>query len=212
MKRMPVVLGLLALLLPMTAWADPVWTNQFGTVTITDAGIVSTGSQLTSFNGITPPRGHSLGSVRFSTGALTSGSIWSGGKFSDVGSSYDVLGVGAWARTLAGCSSCTNPVTLFSGSFVSPIKWSVVSHTGYDYVFALSGIITGELYNGRLITGSTKQTITVYQNQWLHDYKGDIRSGKTNFAVNGPEPGTMGLLATGLIVIAGATRRKLLRS
>ncbi len=101
--------------------------------------------------------------------------------------------------------------TIFDGLFSGPIKWTVVSHSGkYDYVFKLSGVVTGTIYTGRLITGTTSQTIVVYQNQWVQDHRGTIRTGSTNFRVGTPEPGTLGLFGTGLIVVAGAWRRKLL--
>jgi hypothetical protein len=213
MRRIAVVLGLCALLLPPAAWSDSIWTNQFGSVTITNAGIASTGSELMSFFGVTALPGHSLGSVSFSTGSLTSGSIWSGGTFAGgLASSFDVLGVGPWAKAITGCPSCQNPITLFVGSFVGPIKWTVITHTGkYDYVFKLSGVVSGELYGGRFVEGYMTQTIDVDQNQWFQNHKGDIRSGNVNFSVSGPEPGTLGLFATGLIVIGGAMRRKLFR-
>jgi len=212
MRRIAVVLGLVVLLLPTAAWSDSIRTNQFGAVSITNAGIVCNGSQLTSFDGITPPSKHSLGSVSFSTGALTSvtsGSIWRGGTFSGKGSSFDVVGVGAWAKAITGCSTCADPIPLFAGSFASPIEWTVVSHSGYNYLFRLSGMVRGELYNGRFISAYTRQTIVVYQNQWFQDHQGGLRSGKTSFGLNTPEPGTLGLFGTGLIVIAGVVRRRL---
>ena len=47
MKRVAVIVGLCALLLSAAAWADDITlTNKFGTVTITNAGIVSKGMQL----------------------------------------------------------------------------------------------------------------------------------------------------------------------
>jgi len=180
--------------------------NEFGTVSITNAGIVSKGSELVSFNGITAPPANSLGSVSFSTSALTSGSIWSGGTFSSVGSSFIVKGVGKkyWG---------VPRLTLFSGSFVGPIKWKLVSQTGkYDYVFTLSGRIEGMLYTGRYAIIPTKQTIYVYKNQWAVDHRGSIHRGDTSFRVNTPEPGTLGLFGTGLIVLAGTMRRKLFGS
>lgn len=214
MRRIAGMLGLLALLLPVAAWADPIFLNRFGTVTITSSGIVSQGSQLVSYDGITAPHGHALGSVSFSTGVLTKGSIWSGGTFAGgKGSSFLVTGVGAWARTLTGCASCSNPITLFSASFVGPIQWKLVSHTGkYNYVFTLEGVVAGQLFNGRSTRGLTKQTIYVYQNQWFQDHGGGIRSGSTDFRLNLPEPGTLGLFCTGLIVLGGAVRRRLLNS
>lgn len=210
MRRIAGMLGLCALLLlPMAAWADPLILNKFGTVSITNSGIVSQGSQLVSYNGITASPGHNLGSVSFSTGTLTSGSIWSGGTFASAGSTFDVVGVGAWTKTLPGAPQ--GPVTLFYGSFIGPIHWKLVSHTGtYDYVFTLRGTVEGELFDGRFIRGLTKQTIYVNQNQWTRDHRGGIRSGNTDFRLNLPEPGTLGLFGTGLIVLGATIRRQLL--
>jgi hypothetical protein len=210
MRRIAVLLGLWALLVPMAAWASGIdITNQFGTVTFTNSGLISTGSQLKSFNGLTASAGHALGSVSFSTGAFSGASIWSGGTFSATGSTFDVIGVGAWARALTG--QATNPVAIFTGSFVGPISWTVVSHApGQGYVFTLSGAIWGELYSGRDVSGTTTQTIYAFTDQEPFDHKGGIRLGSSNLAV--PEPSTLGLLGTGLISIAGVMRRRLFGS
>jgi len=50
--------------------------NKYGSVSISNAGIVSHGSQLVGFNGVIAGPGHSLGSVAFTTGALISGTIF----------------------------------------------------------------------------------------------------------------------------------------
>jgi hypothetical protein len=202
MKRIALIfiMGLLTLLLPIAAWADGIdITNRFGTVIFTNAGVTSNGSQLASFNGISAPPGYGMGSVKFSTGALISGNLWSGGTFSGVGSTFLVTSVGNWGQPKG---------TLFSGSFVGPVTWTLVSHPGpWDYVFTLSGTIQGQLWTGRTVTGFTTQTIFAEKNQWLHDQQGAVRLGKSQMAV--PEPGTLGLLATGLIGVAGTMRRKL---
>jgi hypothetical protein len=105
---------------------------------------------------------------------------------------------------------CGAGCPLFTGSFVGPVSWTVVSHTGINnYVFALSGTIAGTL-NGRSVTGTTKQIITVFKNQLLLDNEGTIQLSSSNLAV--PEPGTLGLLGTGLLGIAGTMRRKLFGS
>ena len=116
------LLIVLALALPLTAFADGiVLTNQGGTIAISNAGISSIGSQLNSFNGIVAPRGRSLGSVGFSTGALTSGSLATGGTFSSTGSSFVVIGKGNYGQPKG---------TIFSGSFVGPIIWTLTSPPG----------------------------------------------------------------------------------
>jgi hypothetical protein len=119
-----------------------------------------------------------------------------------------VVGVGLWAKTLTGQQS---PVALFTGSFVGPISWTMVSHTGkFAYVFTLSGDLYGMMYTGHDVTGNTTQTIVAYQNQWYKDGKGGIRLGNEHF--NTPEPGTLVLFGAGLIALAGTVRRKLFRS
>ncbi len=208
MRRVAVILGLLALLLPAAAWADGIdLTNQWGTVTITAAGgIVSQGSELMSWGKYTPAPGYDMGSVSFSTGSLATGSIWGGGTFNG-GGTFIVRGVGAWTKKLPGAPQ--GPVTLFNGSFVGPVTWTVqsIGKGGLNYIFTLSGAIQGMYYDGRTVNGTTTQYIYAYQNQWLQDHKGGISFGKNNLAV--PEPGTLGLLGAGLIFVAGSLRRKL---
>jgi hypothetical protein len=182
----------------MAAWADGInLTNADGTVIITNAGVVTTGSHLMSFNGIFAPTARAMGSVSFSTGAFTGASIWTGGTFSSTNSSFIVTGIGNLGQPKG---------VIFSGAFVGPIAWTVVSHTKWDYVFTLSGTIRGQIWTGRVVTGTTTQTIYAYKNQWSIDHDGGIHLGNTKLTV--PEPGTLGLLGMGLIAIAGAMRRK----
>src|SRR5271170_7463901 len=97
--RRVVVLAILALALPIAAWADGInLTNDFGSISISNSGITSIGSQLKTFNGITAPAGHALGSVSFSTGALISGSLAAGGTFSAAGSTFTVIGSGKYGE------------------------------------------------------------------------------------------------------------------
>lgn len=195
--RRVLVLALLALALPMAAWADGIdLVNKFGTISISAGGITSTGSQLKQFNGIVAAPGHSLGSVSFSTGALIGGSIQTGGTFSDVGSSFVVTGKGP---------QVPHKGTIFSGAFVGPVSWTLVSQSGQSLTYTLSGAIQGTLWNGRFVTGTTTQTITSTNGQLTLGI-GHIRVGNTSILT--PEPGTLGLLGTGLVAIAGMLRRK----
>jgi hypothetical protein len=198
--RRVVVLALLALALPIATWADTITlTNQFGTVSMTNAGIVSKGMQLTSFNGIVPPPGHSLGSVSYATGALDSGSIAAGGTFSSVGSSFVVIGKGNFGQPKG---------VIFNGAFVggaNSITWTLISHVGQSLKYELTGNIAGQLYTGRTVTGTTTQDITTHPGQ-LAKGIGHATLGTTQ--LNTPEPGTLGLLGTGLLGIAGTFRRK----
>lgn len=191
------LLIVLALALPLTAFADGiVLTNQLGSIAISNAGITSTGSQLMSFNGIKALPGHSLGSVSFSTGAMTSGSIAAGGTFSSSGSTFNVTGNGKGVPHGA----------IFTGSFTGPITWTLISKIGADLTYTLSGAISGMLYTGRMVSGTTTQTIYSTSGQ-LSQGIGHIRAGSTTLAV--PEPNTLSMLGTGLVAMAGMFRRKL---
>jgi len=193
------LLIVIALALPLTAFADGiVLTNQNGSISISTAGISSFGSQLKSFNGVVAPSGHSLGSVRFSTGALISGSIAAGGTFSSTGSSFVVIGRGNYGQPKG---------TIFNGSFVGPIMWTLTSPPGAkNLTFTLSGTIQGMLYDGRMVSGTTVQNIYTINGQ-LAQGIGHIKVGSTPLAV--PEPGTLSLFGVGLVALGGMVRRKL---
>ena len=207
--RRVAVLALLALALPIAAWANGIdLTNQFGTISVSDPNnglgvigsstISSKGSELTSFNGFTAPAKHSMGSVYYTTGTLASGTLSAGGTFNSAGSSFVVVGNGHYGVPVKG--------TLFSGSFVGPITWTLVSQVHQKVYYTLSGELSGQLYTGRTVTGTTTQNMYSSVGQ-LSSGIGHITLGSTHLNAS-PEPGTLGLLGTGLLGIAGTFRRK----
>ena len=216
--RRVVVLALLAMVLPIAAWADAITlTNQVGSISISGmsgtngAGTIGVstistkGSQLTQWNNVQADPGKSLGSVSYSTGALTSGTISGGGTFA-AGGSFVVTGKGAWASALTG-TKCGAGCTLFSGSFTGPVTWTLTGGSGVHLTYSLSGAISGTLYDGRTVSGSTVQNFISTKGQ-LAAGIGHITMGTTGLGT--PEPGTLGLLGTGLVAIAGMFRRKLM--
>jgi hypothetical protein len=191
------ILIVLALALPLTAFADGIsFTNRFGSITISNAGITSTKSELMNFNGIGATHGHSLGSVSFSTGALISGSISAGGTFSSVGSTLVVMGNGNQGSPKG---------AIFTGAFTGPITWTLVSKHGANITYTLSGTFSGMLYTGRTVTGTLTETIYTASSQ-LNKGIAHIRGGTTGLAT--PEPGTLSMLGAGLAAGAGLFKRK----
>jgi len=202
------LLALLVVVLPVVARADTIdLTNQFGSVTITNAGITSMQSELKSFNGTQAGAGHALGRVSFWTGAFIptgpGSSVWTGGQFSSAGSGFVVTGKWGAAKGDHG--------TIFSGAFVGAINWTLVTSNKFFHEYLLTGEIKGQLWNGHMATGTVSEDIYTYWNQEKIDHKGSIHLGST--IINStPEPGTMGMLGSGLLAMAGAIRRKISRA
>ncbi|HKD03284.1 MAG TPA: PEP-CTERM sorting domain-containing protein [Terriglobales bacterium] len=200
-----VMLGiLLTLALPVTALGKSVeFTNTGGTLTGTNSGFALTGSTLTSVNGfggggvITG----NLGTLALTTGALTSGLLTMGGTFAS-GGSFTITGNG---------SNGLPNGTIFSGSFSGPVTWTLVTLNNGTHDYTLTGALTG-LYLGVPTNGVTVQ-LTVNTGTGFFNGSAAIASGDSDIVIparNGvvAEPGTLGLLSTGLLGVAGLARRR----
>jgi hypothetical protein len=91
MIRTKILLALLVLALPLAAFAGSSvdFTNSGGTLSGTNSGLTLGGSTLIAENGLGGGliTGNNLGTLSFSTGALSSGSLQMGGTFAAGGHS-----------------------------------------------------------------------------------------------------------------------------
>jgi hypothetical protein len=202
MKRM-VLMVLLALALPLAAFGSNSvdFTNSGGTLSGSSAGLSLSGSVLIAVNGFNGGglvTGNNLGSLTFTTGALTSGNLQMGGTFA-AGGSFVITGNG---------SDGLPNGAIFTGSFSGPVTWTLVTLANGTHNYTLTGSLSGVWVNGATVDGATVQ-LTINTGKGFFNGQTTISSGDTNILTAVPEPGTLGLIGTGLVGVAGVLRRKL---
>jgi len=202
MKRM-LWLALIALALPMAAFANSGgvdFTNSGGTLTGSSAGMSLSGSVLIAVNGLNGSglvTGNDLGSVSFSTGMWTSGSLQMGGTFM-AGGTFIINGNGT--------NGVPNTV-IFNGTFDGPVTWSLITLANGTHNYTLTGSISGTWIGGSWVNGATVQ-LTINTGKGFFNGSTSIASGDTNIDAV-PEPGSLTLVGAGLVGLAGILRRKL---
>jgi hypothetical protein len=190
---------------PVTVWANDVsFLSSGGQITSNGSVLTVNSSTLTSLTGIFggSPIWGNLGSVSFSTGSLLSGSFAAGGKFAG-GGSFSMVGNGS--------NGLPNSV-IFHGQFNGPVTWTASfvpnANAGMGaWFYTLSGSVVGNLSSGQKLSGMVQfSTRDIARGQ---QFGGSANLSNGAGAVAVPEPGTLGLLASGLFGIAVLVRRRL---
>ena len=212
MRRILTILAALALALPTAVFATSSidYGNNGGTLAASGGALVLSGSDLISIRPI--PGGTliagTLGSVSFTTGALASGSLSGAGvcppgTFSCVVATF--AAGGTFTITGNGMNGAPNGV-IFKGTFTQA-DWTLRTLSDGTHSYMFTGELTGTNASGFTSTDDMSWQGTVNTGKGYFDGIVDLSSGDTNLVT--PEPGSLGLLGTGLIGLAGVVRRKL---
>ncbi|MDP9160890.1 MAG: PEP-CTERM sorting domain-containing protein [Acidobacteriota bacterium] len=222
MKRM-IMLGLIVAL-PVVAFVSSGtdFSNRSNKLTSPNSkGLTLTGPTLTSVNGLNGGpllTGLTLSTVNFTSGTFQakSGSMKLGSSFNRDGTLIRVSG----SNALSG--------VLFAGTLSGPASWELVTRPNGAHNYILTGAL--QSYGGGTTAVTTQLPFDTGTHYWNGSARpiggtttphgtgiapgtpttpGTITSTGTTTATVVPEPGTLSLLATGLLGLAGVIRRQL---
>lgn len=179
--RRVILLILLCIALPLAASASSIDVQSSGgTITGSNSGLSLSGDTITKYGAI---GGSNLGTVAFTTGPLSSSGTFGAG--------------GSFTITLNGSVSGLPTGTVFSGTFSSG-TWAVHPNGSFTLTADMNATTGSGMGTIVLVTfsGSLANGINVASD--------DIVISTTSV----PEPGTLGLLGTGLVGLGGLLRRK----
>jgi hypothetical protein len=197
------LLAVLALALPTAVFAGSSVDNmnKDGNLMASTSGPItlSGSSSLFAVNGVAGLAPSYLGTVSFVTGDLKTGSLAFGGTFDGAGSNFMITGNGS--------NGLPNGV-IFTGAFSGDIKLAEYTLSDGTHTYILSGYVNGTSGTGMREDGLTSQVVFNTGDGYFNG-GATILSGDTGLKAVVPEPGSLGLLGTGLIGLAGVVRRKL---
>ena len=174
------------------------FSNSGGTLSGTNAGLTLTGSTLiavTGFNGGGIITGD-LGTVAFTTGALSSGDLQMGATFA---------GGGTFTINGNGTGGLPNGV-IFSGTFSGSVTWTLATLANGTHNYTLTGVVTGTM-GGMNVNGVTVQ-LTINTGKGFYGGSTLISGGNTTIESSVPEPSTLVMFGTGGLSMLGMLRRK----
>jgi|SRR5215469_831756 len=202
MLKKALLMAALALAMPLAAFASGQvdFTNAGGTLMGSSSGLSLSGSSLIfvdGFHGGGLISGSNLGSVSFTTGALTSGSLAAGGMFA-AGGTFMITGNGANGLPAG---------TIFSGTFDQPVNWKLdAASTSTDHIYDFFAHVSGSFSNNKYVTsGAINFQIETGKNT----FNGQAQLGSADTSILVPEPGTLSLFGTGILALAGIIRKKM---
>jgi len=185
------------------------FTNSQGALTASTHGLSLSGSMLIAINGPGRRLTGNLGTLTLSTGALTSGSLQTGGTFA---------GRGSFVLTGNGTNGIPNGV-IFSGSFSGPLNWQMITLADGSHNYSLTATLQGNQaavhgtwFTGQTVYGAAVQ-LTTNLGRSFFNTSTTLSSGDTDLTGNElrfevPEPGSMLFFGSGLIGVAGLLRHK----
>jgi hypothetical protein len=220
MARRIVLVAMALLLMPTMALADSVdFSFVGGVLTLTGGGALTSSGLPSTLSAVdrnpqtpTPDYAGVLGSFSLTTGAA-SGSLALG----TIGSSVTLAGGGSITAIANGSwGSIASGTTLFNGTFTGPVTWTLVNIVGNNYFYTLTGNVSGALdpalvallFPGCTTCGFGSGSLFTLNISSTGAFSGsaNIQSGNMSAAV--PEPATLALFGSGLIMVAGVLRRR----